>query len=356
MGRSHKEIMHMRNSVLFLAAIFLTASTALQAEEMFECPQESSKIGLSFSADYLYWKTQEEQLYPVIFVKSSDSEQTQQEISPTNQKFEYTSGFRVALGYEFPCTSYDIKFAWTRIHPRTTAKFESPDPKMFIAIPFSSLTDSDVPHAGSVVSRWHLNYDMLDLDLGREYALCNCFTFRPHIGLKGGWINQTQKMQVNDITLGQSPVIDITQGTAHRRNDFNGIGPSIGVDMRFALGSQFGVFGGVSGALLYGQFDLMNKIFIADTLNNYYELSGPKTINLESSEYFVSPTVQVLLGGDWATCFCEKYWIRLGVAYEVLYWWDQMKSNNSINQTLFVNSPSGNLMMHGLTVQASFEF
>lgn len=349
----------------FVAATFLTTGIALQAQEILVCPEVEccayeSPTGLSVSVDYLYWKAQEEQLYPVFLEDpSNDSGSDQGFLVVTNQKFEYTSGFRAAVGYTFPCEAYDVKLAWTRFHPRTTGNYEAPVNKGLIAIPFFDLTSSDVPHAASLVSHWHLNYDMLDLDLGRQYAISPCFTLRPHIGLKGGWIDQTQKMQANDIILGQGQPqpIAFAQGTVDRRNNFNGIGPSIGVDMRFALGSQFGLFGTVTGALLYGKFDLTTVVFISDTLDNNTNLPiGPKTLPMKTSGCFVSPTVQILLGGDWATCFCEKYGIRLGVAYEVQYWWNQLKTLNSLPQLFFLNCPTGNLMMHGLTVQASFEF
>lgn len=352
----------MKISVFVLMAILLTTGSLLRAQEVFEYPEmesiafESPKIGLSLEVDYLYWEAQEEQLYPVILTEQSKNNGLNlSNISPKNQKFEYTSGFRVAAGYEFPCKMYDIKFSWTRIHPKTTGNYAQAVVKGLIAMAYFDQTQSDVPHAESVVSHWHLNYDMLDLELGFNYAFTNSFSLRPHIGLKGGWIDQTQKMVVNNIALGQ-PTEEIAQGTVNRQNDFNGIGPSVGLDMRFALGSQFGLFGTVSGALLYGKFDLKNEIYITDVLGNEGMSLGPELTTLNNSEFFVSPTVQILLGGDWTTCLYQTYWIRLGAAYEVQYWWNQMRTNNSVPQALFLNSPSGNLMMHGLTLQVSFEF
>ena len=338
---------------------FLIKSSMLQGEFFSECFEtfECQKVGLSLSVEYLYWKIQEDQLYPAILTtQSSENGLKTSDLTLKNQKFEYTSGFRAAIGYDFPDESSVIKCAWTRIRPSTTADYSTSDPKGLIAISFFDQTNSDVPHAESIVSQWNLNYDMIDLELGSKHITSNCFYFCPKIGLKGGWINQTQTLQVNNIPLGQ-PATEIVQGTVKRRNDFSGIGPSVGVDLRFAFGPQFGIFSTVNGALLYGKFDLKTETFLADTVDGNGMSTGPQNTTLNNSNHFFSPTVQCVIGGDWIWCLCQNYWVRFGAAYEVQFWWNQMRSNNSITQAIFVNSPAGgDLMMHGLTLQASLEF
>lgn len=355
--------------ISFLAPIgvfFLIRSVMLQGEVQ-ELPEysetqaitcECQKIDLSLSIEYLYWKIQEDQLYAAIIAPQSASNGAlnKTELSLKNQKFEYKSGFRAAIGCDFPDESLGIKCAWTRIHPRTTVDYSVSNPQDLIAISFFDQTNSDVPHAESVRSHWNLDFDMLDLDLGSQFTIGNHFYFRPKIGLKGGWINQTQKLRVNNIPLGQ-PATETVQGTVKRRNDFSGIGPSVGVDLRFAFGPHFGLFSTVSGALLYGKFDLKTETTLADTLDNNGMSSGPQNTILNNSKYFFSPTVQCVIGGDWIWCLFQNCCIHCGVAYEAQFWWNQMRSNTSIPQTLFVNSPAGgDLIMHGLTLQASIEF
>jgi len=347
--------------IVLIAAFFLFKSATLPAvQEYSECQAstfECPTVDIVLSIEYLYWKIQEDQLYPAILTSQSVvNGLNNTELTLKNQKFEYTSGFRAAIGCAFPNVSYDVRCAWTRIHPRTTLDISTSDPKGFIAIPFFDQTNSDVPHAESAVSRWNLDYDMIDLEFGSKYLIGSYFNFRPKIGLKGGCINQTQKLTINNISLGQ-PATESVEGTVTRRNNFSGIGPSVGVDLHFALGSQFGIFSSISGALLYGKFHLKTETFLADTVDGDGVSSGPQDTVLNNSKCFLSPTVQCLLGGEWNKCFCQKYWIRLGIAYEAQFWWNQMRSNNSIPQVLFVNSPSGgDLIMHGLTLQASFEF
>lgn len=310
--------------------------------------------GPYFSIEYLYWKIREGQLYSVI----ASGPQVEDGIYPVNQKFEYTSGFRATAGYDFCYEQYDARLAWTRIRPRTTLSVVSLMPKNLIAISFFDQTNSDVPHAGAVVSHWHLNFDMLDFDLGRKFTIGKRFSIRPFIGLKGGWIYQTQRIVANDIILGQPPV-ELVTGTAKRQNDFHGLGPSVGTDIRFGFG-QFGLFSSLSGALLYGDFHLKLTTFLPDTLTkNQPQMpgGGPSTTIIVNSDHFISPMVQMVLGGDWRRSFCRCYEVRLGAAYEVQFWWNQVRSNNSVPQLLFANSTAGgDLTIHGLTVQVGLGF
>ena len=112
-----------------IVAFFLIKSAMLQgaAEELPEYSEtstincERSKVDLSLSIEYLYWKIQEDQLYPAILtIQSVENGLNKSDITLKNQKFEYTSGFRAAIGCNFPDESYGIKCAWTRIHHRTT--------------------------------------------------------------------------------------------------------------------------------------------------------------------------------------------------------------------------------------------
>lgn len=357
------EEVEMKRLAISIASIFIMTNTILRADTQVELKQTKAtvdqcpKMGPSLSIEYLYWEIQEDNLYPVIFADQRVVNGTNENnLKLKNQKFEYTSGFRAALGYNFHYEKYDVNLAWTRIHPDTTTHYSVSGTKNLIAIPFFDQTDADVAKAGSFVSHWHVNYDMLDLEMGCKYTIGRRFKLRPNVGLKGGWINQLQRMKSNSIFLGQ-PMDEIVQGSVNRRNDFNGIGPRIGVDLRYGFGSHLGVFSAISGALLYGNFDLKTKTFLSDSSNGGVPGQGPSIVTIENSEKHLSPTVQILLGCDWARCFNQTYWVRFGAGYEVQYWWNQMRSNNSIPQLLFVNTPAGgDLMMHGLTLQASLAF
>ncbi len=345
----------MSTTTAYLTTCLLAMSATLQA--LIPQPSyEPQDLKLALSIEYLFWKVQEEQLYPVILAKQTTANGLNtSDIDIKNQTFDYTSGFRAGIGYHLPCIPYNLKLAYTRIHPRTEANYSVSDPKDLIAIAFADQTNSDAPHAKCVVSDWHLNYDMLDLYLSHQFTIACNFTLSPHIGVKGGWIKQTQTMEVKGILLGQNPVQGTTRGSVERQNNFKGIGPLMGADLQLAFSSQLGVFATLNAALPLGKFDLKTETYLSKTSNN--SETNPQQTTITNSHHFLSPTLQMLIGGDWNRCLFQKYWIRFGVAYEVQFWLNQMRTNNSIPQALFVNSPSGgDLIMHGLTVQANLDF
>lgn len=141
--------------------------------------------------------------------------------------------------------------------------------------------------------------------------------------------------------------------TSSREWSLYGIGPRIGIDLLYGIGSCFGVFSTASGALLYGNGSLKTKTFLSDTANADGKGlgGGPLLVTLNNPGSRLSPKVQLLIGADWTSCLCQKYEIYLAAAYEVQFWWTQLRSINSIPQATFVNSPGADLMMQGLTFQ-----
>ncbi len=114
----------MKMITVSLTAFMLATSSLLQAMNLNTPSCECRKGGAHLSLEYLYWKVQEEQLYPVIIAENLIEKGVNvTDISVRNQNFDYTSGFRVTLA--LPYHTCDLKLAWTRIHPRTTTTFST---------------------------------------------------------------------------------------------------------------------------------------------------------------------------------------------------------------------------------------
>ncbi len=325
------------------------------------CVSVCPEAGPYLSMEYLYWKAQQEQLDYCTLAKGvrigeiGDSKIT---IKPHAQKFEYTSGFRATVGYDFNYEKYDACLAWTYLHPTTTGHGSQNGTGFFFVFPFQELTTSDVAAAESARSRWHLAFDMLDLELGRKFTVGKRFTIRPLIGLKGGWVNQSQHVSYKNVGLGGDlNIIEIVQGAMKRKNNFHGIGPRLGVDLRYGIGSEFGVFGTISGAALYGRLDMKTSIFLTDTLTNTGAIGGGSKMFIYRNDWnLLRTTGQLLIGVDWARCLYQKWKIRLGAAYETQIWWNQLFGLYAFTQVLTNIYDFADLWLHGLTVQARFDF
>src|SRR6185369_5768041 len=107
-----------------------------------------------------------------------------------------------------------------------------------------------------------LNYQVADFEAGYNFTMGSGSNLRVFGGLRYARFNQTAQSK---ITAAGSIVVDgggidvDTSGTAvldsKRKSTFAGIGPRLGINGSFGLGAGgFNVFGGLSGALLYGKF------------------------------------------------------------------------------------------------------
>lgn len=312
------------------------------------------------SVEYLYWKVEAE-LYAGQYLDYSVDDTGAATIDGRlqRQKFDFTSGVRVGLGYALPYENYDLGLSWTWLNPKTTTNlFTTPIApstiQIAVALELIDETGEDIEGTvGSLSSVWNMNFNMFDLKMGREFFVGRRFALHPTLGVKGGWIDHTQVFVFNDVPIKNvvGTRLPNTQGFGKKTNKFGGAGPLVGLDMRYGFGPQFGLFGSVSGALLYGHFTLNNTFFLGNTFNEI-----PQTAILNNSHNRLSSTIQMLIGGDWS----YRLWgrgIHLGAAYEVQLWKDQLGANDSSSQFSIVTYRSGgDLMMQGLTLQAAIDF
>jgi hypothetical protein len=319
------------------------------------CPPQATHFGMrcgncegiTLEADYLYWKAQEDGL---IYAIKIPGWQAKQNITHVNNVYlvehspNWGSGFRVGLGDNLPYDLWDLGFDWTYYNHRNTNHIHS-DTNSIIAVTAVKLFNStDTFTVSDASSAWHLRFSMMDLVMGRKFLFGDHFILRPSAGLKGGWINQTQSIQYSQLNTAAFGSLPHTR--VKKINDFAGIGPELGIDMRWLLGHQFGIFGIMNTALLYGHFDIKTKFFFFDS-----PITNVPT--LIDSKNRLRPALQLLLGLDWEKCFGGMKF-GLGAGYELQYWWSQQQ--NFVDVFSLAVPSGGDLTMHGLTAKAKLEF
>jgi hypothetical protein len=303
-------------------------------------------VGLMVTADYLFWQAQEDQLVYAIRFSDLPSLGVPQQTRPLEQEFEWSSGYRVGVGYQYPKEHWSLYLNWTHFSAHPTSHFCSPMVSLFASALAGATNDSPISLGMDAKSQWHLHLDMLDLELGRTWTIGSKFSIQPHLGVKGGWIDQEQKITYTQLTGLKD--LDIPKAQVKRENDFAGIGPRGGVNLRW--GKEFGIFGNLSAALLYGAFDVDAK---------YNIISDPASQNgtISNNEHRLRPTAQLSLGFDWTHHFKSEQTLSIKAGYETQYWWDQWHViPNLLSTELLSTSPYGDLSFHGLTLSAAVLF
>lgn len=355
---------------LYLAVAFLIiCNSSLSALPC--CQRNCDEDGIiELYGEYLCWEAVQDQIPYVARVPGGLSQIISGIISggiatPTitniDIPFNWNSGFRVGLDYVPPGCMWDFQLAWTSLHQWVRGDYVTRDNSLIpinepltIALAFINRDDpSTFSLASEGKGSWQLKYDIVDMLYGTNFEIVDSLVIRPSIGVKMASISQNTFTQYFGMTLAQQlgPSLPVTINV-HKKNKFLGAGPSISLDTFWQFARQWGLSGGIGGALVYGKFTSYSQpyISIASTATLQIKVDGTK-------HHRMRPTVDAYIGIDWNGCLCGQK-IGVGLAYEWQYWWNQWQAPPSVISNL-VNggtSPQGDLMFQGITVRGSLFF
>lgn len=300
--------MHLKK-LLWICLLLLWAFTA-EAKAAF--PNEST---YSF-IDFLMWQARE-----------SGADNWAQLISPAGEQrsaqlidapFNWHPGVRIGVGHEFTEHCYDIMVAYTHYQTQATNHITGIVYSSFVGNYFVNNTDGANfgPTYNSASIRWQLFYNSVDLNLGRNFNIDPVLQCHPYIGLKATAIYQN----IYTHWLNPTTPTNFTAATENLKNDFWGIGPTIGVDSTWPIYSDacqsFSLIGNITAGLLWGHWHF-NEVYANDT---------PITITTTvSSINGAAPVAAGLLGLLWRYQFAANTEISISLGYEAQVWFNQVQ-------------------------------
>lgn len=198
----------------------------------------------------------------------------------TDPQFKWDCGYRIGGGYNFS-PNFDLAGFW---------------------VTFEGRADQSI---NNNVGKWHVNFDQFDV-VGR-YRMCFQSGYaQPFIGIRGARITQhlVSSMQFNIFT----PITSYMNTVElNEHQDFQGIGPVIGLNVDYDVGCGFGLFGSISGSVMYGTF----KRHWDDST---FSPVQPNTVTLDTVHAdTVNAGADLVLGFQWENeiCNCMNLNIRL---------------------------------------------
>jgi hypothetical protein len=310
-------------SLLLICALWM--SHPLQAAEMF--------------GEFLYWKATE----PVDWVLNTNNDPGNQYVSYGSTEYDFTPGFRVGASLD---GEWKPAVTWTHFETDTsdsavgdlTAAFlggknsQPPAPKIYF-------------DTGQMAAT--IDYDMIDVDLGKLFEVHPAVVVRPVVGLRGGSIRQTftaafQASYSDGVTNSQRNIVETAE------SNFWGLGPKLGVENYIALhrsehcevNLQVGFF----ASYLLGKWNLPDTTR-GTQIDNGTVTESSQTIQVDSRN-FGSLGFQTMVGlncrlGQWTGT----------VGYEINDWLNQCQVFTD------ATGPQNNdLLLQGLTARIGFEF
>jgi hypothetical protein len=295
------------------------------------------------SISFIYWQVKEKGL-ELGYEFYSDPTISYHEYNAINMDFNYKPGFKIGAGYSFCRDDWTIYLEYTRLTACQSTDKDVTDANNYIL--HSGWLDTSHSHSFTYLNAaWDLSYNMFDLELGRPYYLGKKLVFKPHFGLRAGWIDQSYNI---------NGIAEFASIHSHNNQDSWLIGPRTGVDTDWLVGCDFRLFGNVAGSLVYQNFQNCNKVLVPATIE-----ATSDSIYLGSEEMsYITPNVEMSLGLGYGKYFFNNEWyFDLTVGYDFQYLWNQnMMRHLKDGQNNLADLDAGNLKLHGLTITARVDF
>lgn len=307
-------------------AIAKESSTSIDAAyfENARCSQISEDWHQwTFKLDLLYWRAYESGLScgaGLVEESQSFSSDGRFHIKVSEKdcdpNFRWELGLRLALRYGFNCSWWDANIAATYFHSKNNE------------------TRRQVKKG-----EWQLDFDQVDLTVGRTIWINGCFDWRPFVGIRGAKVDQCLKSRNCHLDSYSSDEFFI--GTRlHDYQNFRGIGPLLGAELNWDIGCGFKFYGNLSGAILYGD---VHAKFLDTDMNECCTV----TSQVEQCFFGSQPVFDIEIGVCWHRSFCKnrlQLLLKLGLEHHRLF---------NYNQLSFIN---GDLCLDGATFSGTIRF
>jgi hypothetical protein len=343
--------------MLPMASIFCTAlvSSALHADSSMDTTTTTTYkeitppaglhidggAGFAISGDFLYWETRQDGLE---FAYSGQSGNVPASATLAQGQvyypgFSYQPGFKVALEADLGHDNWDLaaEYSWLIAKKQTnsvTQDFTTSTLYPTIITPGVTTALSETLTSASGV--WGLHYNVVNLELGRNYFISENLTFRPHYGLSGAWFNQTYTVNYGFDSASLTPSALLQESYSQK---FWGVGFRTGLDSGWHFDENWSIYGDFAAAVLWSSYKVSSSEtdnFVSPAVYNY---------NTQSQTYGVQTVIDLEMGLRWSMVFDEN---SFGMMLQA--GWDQQVwiNHNQIS--------SGNLNLQGLVVKARFDF
>ncbi len=272
------------------------------------------------------------------------------------QPFKYKPGFKVGAGFSFGSDGWVCFAEYTRLHQKTSKSSTLASPAFWFPVDwiFIDLITSGYSPT-NLVSKWKMNFDMVDLDFSRPFYQGTHLTVSPYAGMRGLWITQSMFVGLNP-NLADS-------ATGKVLSHCWSVGPNAGVSSNWLVGWGFRFEGQASTSLLYTRYTkVASRQFNSAAASSFKPPEGAASIPVSVTGVLrnynvLRPTMELGVGLGWGSYFsCSEYYLDFSVRYDFLQFWSQNMMRYEIFAIAGVGATVDNLQMHGITATARFDF
>lgn len=298
-------------------------------------PADCCCLNYGIGASYLYWNVQQD------YLGTGAGSLVVGPNVPTIPTHKWDSGVRVNAFISNSNSPIEFDFTWTYF--RTSSNQFAPDSTMndIIGLPTFPI---------NISSSWKIHINEFAFDIDYNFNPSPCFTVTPYIGIFAGVINQKQNMFFD---LSAVPGDGITNLNIFRKNNFYGIGPRVGIDLKWNFYQQFSLVFDTNFALLIGRIHSLMDF----TLPTVSPPQLTALLNHSQKIWCTRPMTSSYVGLVWeCNVFCNAC-LSAAIGYEFQYWWNQWRASPNALDIVAVGGPRcGDLALNGLVASLGIRF
>ena len=321
---------------------------------------QTDGYGLFLDLNVLYWRSATGDTV-VAFSDQSIGNQlplqgSQQQVSPA-----WDWGFRIGAGYNFEHDNWDGSVEYTYFrgsssNSKTGGQNDRFIPERGAATIINPTTFTNAIQALTFASDLNINLDNIDAQLGKSYHVSEDLALRPYLGLAVSWLQVNQNTRYSGGTY-----LDVNSIQVNDSCKFFGMGPELGMDSKWTLGSGFSLFGNGMASLLYGNFDVRHQ----NWYTGFQTVNGTNhTITMDGDTPGFVPTFRMFTGLRYDQ-YIDNNAQHLGVAlgYDLLYFFSgnqQLRQDGPGTDTttalLHYTAADKYVAFQGLTLALTWDF
>ncbi|NGX50860.1 MAG: hypothetical protein K1060chlam2_00711 [Chlamydiae bacterium] len=290
------------------------------------------------SADFIYWTVREEGLF---YAQSGRGVPNPKRGRLHELNWSCDPGFKVGLGFNLPHDGWDIYSEYTWFHSDASGSTHQTGATELTSTltPYWAV-DNHENQLTEARASWHMTFNNVTLELARNSYLSQYFKVRIHAGLQGAWIDEEYRARYTEI--------DATRDHLDLEQDYWGVGLRVGVDGAWQFIRTLSFFGELSGAALWGQYDLhrLHQQRVPGSLLM-------TTLNTEANPHTLQPVLGLVAGiryEDWLNQ--ERFHFLMEAGWEQQVW---INHNQMIKNFADPNN-LGSFILQGLIIKVRFDF
>ncbi len=303
------------------------------------------------TADFIWWRAHEDGLdYALTGVTPIIHNADKGHVH--HPHFSYEPGFKVGFGLKFRHDGWDFFAQYTRLtfdksETKNHAKRDADgDSNVMSNIPMPWQTGDQITFfAEEAKAKWSLDFNVLDLELGRNFWISKWLTLRPFIGMKFDWTDQDFNVEYENVSSTPFQLLNGSEIEMKMDQDQWAVGIRAGLNSAYYMWKKLCIYGDFAISGILNDFDVSRKDEVETATREWNQN------HIHKSAHPVTAVLEWGLGLRFETAFHnDDFLFQLQAGWEEQIWFNQ---NQFIN---FSNSSTSDLNFEGLTIKAAFYF